>query len=65
MIFFFTFDALQCLLLVNLAYKSVDNFKKNPNIVQSSSIAVPVLYYWISLSSQAGQLAFKSILGTR
>ena len=37
------FDALQCLFLVNLAYKSVGNFKKNPNIVQSSSIAVPAL----------------------
>ena len=41
--FFFAFDALQCLLVVNLAYKSVGNFKKNPNIVQSSSIAVPDL----------------------
>ena len=27
--------------MVKLAYKSVGNFKKNPNIVQSSSIAVP------------------------
>ena len=44
-IFFFAFDALQCLLLVNLAYNSVGNFKKNPNIVQSSSIAVPALVY--------------------
>ena len=41
--FFFAFDTLQGLLLVNLAYKSVGNFKKNPNIVQSSSIAVPDL----------------------
>ena len=41
--FFFAFDVLQYLLLVKLAYKSVGNFKKNPNIVQSSSIAVPGL----------------------